>query len=160
MREYKVKSADFSECKQYRYLLTRQWDNTKPTAMCIGLNPSNAGGEKDDPTINILVRTLENLGYGELKMCNLYAFIASKPSKLFSVPDTLGMNDVWLKTTAAGVQDVVFCWGDFKGIEYRAKKIKAMFPDAKCFSKNRTGTPLHPMAIMWQGLTIENLIKF
>lgn len=77
-----LRSAEFSECGKYRYLLRREWSITqRPSVMCIGLNPSNANAEKDDPTIRILVKTLDHLGFGELKMCNLYALISSKPSK-------------------------------------------------------------------------------
>ncbi len=156
----------FSECGKFRYILSRTWDMNLPVAMCIGLNPSIAGRigkdgkEKDDPTIGILTRTLRSLGYGGLKMCNLFALISSKPEKLFTVPDNQGSNYQWLETTAYGVQEIIFCWGNFKGIDYRAKRVMEMFPSGKCFAKNQDGSPMHPMAIMWQGLRIEKLIPF
>jgi len=153
------KSAIFSEDGKYRYLLTRDWSEGKK-AMCIGLNPSNANTTKDDPTIGILIRTLKALGYGGLRMVNLYALVSSKPEKLFEVSDAQGHNDAWLQTTAYGCQEIIFCWGQFKKISYRAKKVKDMFPDARCFGKNKDGSPLHPMAIMWQGLTIDKLIPY
>lgn len=154
-----VKSAIFSECGKYRYLLSRDWAEGK-IAMCIGLNPSNANEVKDDPTIGILIRTLKELGFGGLRMVNLYAYISSKPSKLFEVSDPQGKNDAWLLTTAHGCQEIIFCWGGFKKIGWRAKKVAEMFPSAKCFAKNADKSPLHPMAIMWQGLTIDKLIPY
>lgn len=169
VKEAIIKSAEFSECGKYRYLLKRDWSLVQaPSVMCIGLNPSTAGQldkngeEKDDPTITMLIKTLSNLGFGDLKMCNLYALISSKPDKLFSVPDALGLNDEWLQTTSYGVQEIVFCWGSFKNIDYRAKKVINMFPDAKCFGKNSDGTPMHPMSFMWQGIKMEDrkLIKY
>lgn len=44
------RSATISDCGRYRYELTRCWDETKGKALFLGLNPSDADGEKDDPT--------------------------------------------------------------------------------------------------------------
>lgn len=162
-----IRSSEFSDCGKYRYLLSRDWSEGK-IVMCIGLNPSTAGRknkkgiEEDDPTISRLCKTLEHLGFGGLRMCNLYALISSKPEKLFQVPNALGENDAWLQTTAFGVQEIIFCWGSFKNIEHRAKKVMEMFPSAKCFGKNLNGTPIHPMAMMYAGIkpSEATLIKF
>lgn len=155
-----IKSAIFSDDKKYRYLLSRDWALERPIAMCIGLNPSNADAEEDDPTIRILVNSLNKLGFGRLRMTNLYAYISSKPKMLFEIPDPQGENDAWLQTTAHGCQEIIFCWGGFAKIEYRAKKVSEMFPDAKCFTFNKDGSPLHPMAIMWQGIKEIELKTF
>ena len=45
------KDALLSEDRKYRYLLSRAWDEAKPTVLFIGLNPSTADEETDDPTI-------------------------------------------------------------------------------------------------------------
>ena len=42
------KSAILSTDRKYRYVLTRIWDETKPTVVFIGLNPSIADEETDD----------------------------------------------------------------------------------------------------------------
>jgi len=153
-----IKSAEFSECGNYRFVLRRDWGFTeRPVAMCIGLNPSKANSEKDDATIQILVRSLNHLGFGGLRMVNLYSYISTQPKRLFEVSDSLAGNDAWLLTTAFGCQEIIFCWGDFKRIEHRAKKVVGMFPNGKCFGKNASGSPLHPMAIMWQGIKKEEL---
>lgn len=147
-----IKDAEFSDCGKYRYLLTRIWDDKKPYAMCIGLNPSNADSEKDDPTIRNLCAHLNKLGFGGLKMCNLYALISPKPDILFSVPDPLKNNDLWIESTAHTVQEIIFCWGSFKNIEYRAKQMINLFPSAKCFGRNKNGAPWHPLAMMYLGI--------
>ena len=43
--------AKFSACRKYRYALWRNWDESKPSAMIIGLNPSTADENENDPTI-------------------------------------------------------------------------------------------------------------
>lgn len=153
-----IRTSEFSECGKYRYLLNRIWDEEKPVAMCIGLNPSVAGQkkkdgtEKDDPTITRLIATLTALGYGGLRMTNLYAYISSKPDKLFEVPDNLGNNDYWLTHAALASQQIIFCWGNFKRTEHRVKRVREMFPSGKCFGKNKNGSPWHPLAMMYEGL--------
>ena len=64
------KGAEFSKCGKYRYVLWRIWDESKPIAMCIGLNPSTANHETNDPTIRQLIDRLEYLGYGGFKIKN------------------------------------------------------------------------------------------
>lgn len=145
-------AAEFSSCRKYRYRLTRIWDDSKPLALCIGLNPSTADHENNDPTIGILIRCLKEIGYGGFQMMNLYGIIEPKSGNLNNYPDKLGDNDKWLIETAKEVKDIIFCWGAFRGLEYRVKQVRAMFPEGQCFGKNLDGSPLHPMAIMWQGM--------
>ena len=45
------KNAILSDDRKYRYVLSRNWDETKPTVLFIGLNPSIADESEDDPTI-------------------------------------------------------------------------------------------------------------
>ena len=149
------RTATFSECRKYRFVLTRHWEELKPTAMCIGLNPSNANAEKDDPTIRILCKALKNLGYGTLHMLNLYSLVSSNPRKLLECADPQNNNDEWLKEYGEIADEVIFCWGSFKNISWRAKQIIKLFPDAKCFGRNKDGSPIHPMALMYSGKTWE-----
>ena len=53
--KYIAKEAHFSDCGKYRYYLMRQWSDL-PMAMVVGLNPSTADAEDDDPTISALKR--------------------------------------------------------------------------------------------------------
>lgn len=157
-----IKSAIFSPCGQYRYQLTRIWDDSLPKAMCIGLNPSTANHEKDDPTINNLTAILRNNGYGGFYMMNLFALISSQPEDLRTTADPVGDNDLHLIQTSLLVSDIIFCYGSFPMAEYRVRKIRQMFTDVKCFGKAKCGNPLHPMALWRRG--IKNLdvkiIKF
>lgn len=150
-----TKEAIFSDCKKYRYLLTRVWDESKPKAMCIGLNPSTANADKDDPTIGNLIKILTHLGYGGLYMTNLFALVSSEPEKLRECPDPVLGNDQVLTHTYIHSHVVIFCWGSFPMAAYRARKVAPMFPDAMCFGKNKNGTPMHPLALMYNG-TVNN----
>ena len=56
------KDAVLSEDRKYRYLLSRNWDDTKPTVLFIGLNPSTADEKEDDPTINKCISYAKSWG--------------------------------------------------------------------------------------------------
>lgn len=71
-------SARFSDCRRYRYTLTRRFADG-PTVAFIGLNPSTADEHADDPTIRRCLGFAKRWGYGELVMLNLYALRSTDP---------------------------------------------------------------------------------
>lgn len=147
-----IKNAEFSNDGTPRFVLTRIWDDTKKVAMCIGLNPSTANGEKDDATIQRLTASLKALGYGGLKMVNLYTVISSKPSVLKTQDHSSESDLRWLFTTAFSCQEIIFCWGNFKEAASRALAVQYVFPNALCFGRNKNGSPWHPLAMMYAGI--------
>lgn len=58
------KDAILSADRKYRYVLTRIWDEAKPTVLFIGLNPSTADEETDDQTIRKCIGYAKRWGYG------------------------------------------------------------------------------------------------
>jgi hypothetical protein len=153
--------AEFSQCGTYRYKLWRIWDDSKPKAMCIGLNPSTANYKKNDNTINILIRVLTKLGYGGFYMMNLFAIVSSKPEVLLTCSDPLGDNDSKLDEVAAHCDDVIVCWGAFKQAQERIREVLPRFPNALCFGINANGTPWHPRFISYAGqLSNPSLKKY
>lgn len=154
------KSAQFSPCRKYRYSLGRIWQPSDDIAMCIGLNPSTANAEKDDPTITTLIRVLRGLGYGGFIMVNLYGLISSKPETLLTAPDPLGENEIIVSENSILCDTVIFCWGNFKQAQTRALKMIGDYPNAKCFGINSNGSPMHPLALMYQGVKAPILWDF
>lgn len=145
------KGAEFSKCGKYRYKLWRVWNKELPLVMCIGLNPSNANADQDDPTINNLRSMLTTLGYGGFYMMNLFAWISSKPKDLLTCENPLGENDNKLKEVEVLCGEVIVCWGAFKEAKDRIAQVLPKYPNAKCFGKNKNGTPMHPLALMYNG---------
>lgn len=143
--------SEFSKDGRYRYKLWRVWDDTLLKAMCIGLNPSTANSNKNDPTINYLRMMLSKLGYGGFYMMNLFAFISSKPKDLLTCDNALGDNESKLMEVELLCDDVIICWGSFKQAEQRIKEVLPNYPMAKCFGINKNKTPYHPLAMMYNG---------
>lgn len=141
-------NAVFSEDRKYRYALWRVWDINKPKIMFIGLNPSTASENMDDPTIRRVKGFAKSWGYGGVYMMNLFAIVSSDPKILrTNGVDLLGDNNVWLTTIGGMCRDILFAWGNFKEAEERAKEVCKMFPEAICLGFNKGGTPKHPLYV-------------
>ena len=89
--------AIFSVCRNYRYVLWRIWDNSKPKVMFIGLNPSTANEEIDDPTIRRVKSLAKNWGYGGVYMLNLFTYVTAYPEQLKKCENPLKLADLYLK---------------------------------------------------------------
>ncbi len=108
-----VSDAVISDCKQYRYVLSRIWDETKPLIMFIMLNPSTADADKDDPTIRRCIRFAKSWGYGGLYVCNLFAYRASKPAELLKAHNPWGDQNIWhTRQLSDKVSAIVCAWGN------------------------------------------------
>ncbi len=91
-------TAMFSACGRYRWWLERRWDSAGPTLLFIGLNPSRADAERDDPTLRRLQAFARAWGYGGLEVINLFARISASPAVLRRSADPVGTeNDRWLE---------------------------------------------------------------
>lgn len=138
--------AILSEDREYRYVLWRIWDTSKPSVMFIGLNPSTADESIDDPTIRRCINYARSWGYGAIYMTNLFALRSSKPSELYNSKNPIGdENDKFLLNFQNKCDLVVACWGNHGSFMNRSSDIKELFNQIKCFGTNQTGQPKHPL---------------
>jgi hypothetical protein len=82
--------ATLSPCKLYRFALWRQWDETLPTVVFCGLNPSTADETKDDPTIRRELGYARDWGFGRLVKVNAYGWRSTDPKKMLEQSDPRG----------------------------------------------------------------------
>ncbi|KAA2218276.1 DUF1643 domain-containing protein [Maribacter flavus] len=139
--------ALFSRDKKYRYALWRVWDTEAPSVMFIGLNPSTANENENDPTIRKVIKYAKDWGFGGVIMCNLFTYVSAYPEDLIHCKDSLEENIKVLNSAEWYCSHVVFAWGNFKIAEERAKKMKELFPHAMCLVKNKNGSPRHPLYV-------------
>ena len=59
----------------------------------LGLNPSRADGDRDDPTLRRLIGFAKGWGYRELLVLNLFARISPSPAALRRVQDPVGASN-------------------------------------------------------------------
>ena len=140
------KRANLSADRKYRYVLTRIWDETKPTVVFIGLNPSTADEEVDDKTIRKCIGYAKRWGYGKLIMVNLFAFRSTDPYMLKKVEDPVGPdNDSYIQKCVSESNLVIACWGNDGKLLNRDKVLMDSLPNLVCLKRNKNGTPHHPL---------------
>ena len=140
------KNATFSDCRKYRYALSRTWNGKKKTILFIGLNPSTANEKIDDPTIRRCINYAQNWGYGSLLMVNLFAYRATLPSELKNVKNPIGNdNDIQIIELSKKADIAVAAWGNEGTLLNRDKEVKKILPNLMCLKINKSGQPSHPL---------------
>ena len=143
-------TALFSEDRIYRYVLMREWDAGQPYVLFIGLNPSTADEQKDDPTIRRCIKFAINWGFGGLRMMNLFAYRSTDPKVLLKVENPVGWdNDVFLKEYAHSAGRISAAWGTQGKLLNRDKEVMGMLGNRKiyCLGKTKHGYPRHPLYV-------------
>ncbi len=146
----------FSEDRRYRYVLWREWEpllSEQPSyVMFIGLNPSTADEESDDPTIRKCIGFTKRWGHDALCMTNLFAYCATNPSMMKKQPDPIGLdNNDWLLALAKDAARIIACWGLHGRFLLRdnevLRMIKATGRRVECLRVTGSGHPEHPLYV-------------
>ena len=109
--------AELSRDGCYRWWLRRCFADGEGILLFIGMNPSRAGAQHDDPTLRRLIGFTRQWGYRELLVLNLFARISPSPAALLKVKDPIGVrNDSflnrWLKHWSLTPGADLWCgWG-------------------------------------------------
>lgn len=145
-------TAEFSDDMRFRYTLTRTW-STAPKLCFIGLNPSTATAETNDPTIRRCIGYAVQWGHGGLLMLNLYAFRATAPKDMFAARkrgvDIIGGERNYFEAMARDIHDhnvslTIGAWGNHGGSR-GINAIHAIVRDLHYLAKNADGSPKHPL---------------
>lgn len=146
------KTAYVSGCGRYRHTLGRHWNRPLGYVLFIGLNPSTADAEKDDPTIRRCMRFANDWGYGGIEMCNLFDWRATDPKKLprreIAVSDK---NDPSIACRALEAAMIIAAWGAVPWAEWRIKTLfNRAFSEEKrwhALQLTKDGFPRHPLYV-------------
>lgn len=76
----------------YRWTMTRAW-GAGPVITWVLFNPSDADGQRDDPTTLRMMGFSYRWGFGSMVVANVYPFIASKPADLHAWRRTFDHED-------------------------------------------------------------------
>ena len=142
--------AVFSACRRWRYLLWRRWDEAKPLANFLMLNPSTADELKLDPTCTRARNYAERWGYGGLLVTNIFAWRATLPAELRQVKDPVGRaNDAAILRAARQAKLVVCAWGNHGLHLDRAAQVRELLGSRNIrlhvLRMNGAGEPAHPL---------------
>jgi hypothetical protein len=139
--------------KCYRYQLRRTWDETKPHAMFIMMNPSTADSKVDDPSVAKCGRFARTWGYGGIYVGNTFAYRATDKKHLRVIADPIGPeNNKYLIEMAKKAAIVVFAYGkpQHKALRARGKELARLLIEKAhvkphILSRGKDGTPKHPL---------------
>jgi hypothetical protein len=148
--------AHFSLDRAYRYTLWRRWDMFNPDYIqFIGLNPSTADEQRDDPTLRRCIAFAKREGAGALCMTNLFAFRSTDPHLMQQATDPVGPeNDWWLIQMAQEARLVIACWGHIGGYLGRDQAVRAVLPALWALGLTAAGAPRHPLYLQKNAVCI------
>lgn len=142
--------ALYSDCECYRYGLWRRWGAGREV-LYVMLNPSTATELANDPTIERCQRRAVQLGFGAMKIANLFAYRATHPKDLLRAADPVGPdNDAVLFDWAAQAGMTLAAWGVHGAHQGRGPSLARALPGAVChLGLTRDGHPRHPLYVSY-----------
>jgi hypothetical protein len=146
-----IGTAQFSRCGRYRYTLERSWTLSQAGyVLFVGLNPSTADAQTDDPTVRRMGQFARDWGFGRMTVCNLFAFRATDPRVLKRARDPVGPANIRvLRAQARRAALIVACWGNHGQWQKQAALALPLFIEGRqpllCFGVTRLGEPKHPL---------------
>lgn len=139
----------------YRYKLTRIWNQKLDKITFIMLNPSTADADLDDPTILSCRRHAENWGYGGFEVVNLFAYKSTDMSALNNINECIigKENDKYIKLSIERANKVILAWGNALSEKKvtahpeRVNKVVKILGDIPlyCITLTQKGCPKHPL---------------
>lgn len=142
--------AFYSTCGGYRYGLRRVWREGADEVLFVMLNPSTADETRNDPTIERCQRRAEAMGFGGLRIANLFAYRATHPRDLKAAPAPVGPgNDALLRDWARGAALTVAGWGVHGGLLNRGPEVAGWLGPASHLGLTRDGHPRHPLYVAY-----------
>lgn len=150
MAEFVSATADIRG--EYRYSLTRVWEEALPTMTFVLLNPSTADAHQLDRTLRRCVSFAKRERYGSIIILNLYAFRTKSPKLMKAAADPVGPENDRVLAGATGT--VVAGWGNHPD-PGRVAQAVALLPPLHALGVNDGGQPTHPLYVLGDAPLIE-----
>lgn len=152
-------TAIISDCKKYRYRLSREIDFYGPVYAYFGVNPSTADARLDDQTIRKWIGFTKAFGGSEFIVGNAFAYRATNVRELATVVDPVGPgNDLYLDLIISRADILVPCWGSVEKVPLHLRQrfldVHRMLVDSgkpvKHFGLTANGSFKHPLMLSYQ----------
>jgi len=147
-------TAVYSPCEQYRYSLTRIWDDAAGRAHFIMLNPSTATEIQNDPTVERCERRARALGFGAFRVSNIFAWRDTDPRKMRAAIDPVGpANDAAILEGCAWAGCNIAAWGTHGAHLDRGAQVVDLLRTAggtvHHLGLTKDGHPRHPLYVAY-----------
>jgi hypothetical protein len=138
---------------EYRYMLTRLWNEKLKRLLILMVNPSTADGCEDDPTLQRCIHFAQSWGFGSLVVVNPFALRSSTPAVLKAHRDPVGPRaDEALLGAFDSTDAYLFAFGNPP-----AEKLKARIKHVELWALHRAETRGVPVYCL--GFTKSNYPK-
>ncbi len=128
--------------------------------LVILFNPSAANEKYDDPTTIRCIKRSMLLGFGSIRICNLFSIISGNPKIVISSSEPIGhytdsiIQDSchWLKE--CHLRPILICgWGNNGIFRHRAEKVKKILKqyvsELYCLGLTKNSQPKHPLYLKY-----------
>lgn len=153
---YLKSDARLSPCLNYRYSLTRVWDDSKDRVCWVCLNPSTADASQDDLTVTKIVGFSKLFGYAGFELVNLFSKRSTQPGELLKPGDHVGPEGDASLWAAASSLPLILAWGSW-GHKFpeRVTEVLRMLQlgtgkmPVHCLGITKDGHPKHPCRLAY-----------
>jgi hypothetical protein len=166
-----IRAATLSACGRYRYALERSFVEAPRRVLAwLMLNPSQADGSHDDPTIRRVIGFTQRAGFDAALVVNLFAWRATDPRDLRRELRAAGRSGVEGPRNRAAVvraatrsHAVVCAWGAMPWAEAQSQRALGWLetldvsPTMLCLGRTKDGSPCHPLMLAYDA---HPLIRF
>lgn len=137
----------FSDCRRYRYVLSRKLGKGSGVCLWVLANPSK-GNEFDlDPTLTRCADYTERWGFSEMRVVNVRAWVSTDPKGVPADPLGIGPeNDGHIIEQAALAGRVICGWGALGGERgRRVLQLLRPYCTPRALALTKAGEPGHPL---------------
>ena len=138
-----------SDDGNYRYTLSKIWDENRPRAVAIGINPSKATHLKGDNTATNVMNYLIDKGFGAMTILNLFPYRCTNPSELNKRDPSYDKNNTrYISDHCMQADMILIMWGyeKTKYCEQKEKVERLLLPyreKVHCFCDLKGNKPQH-----------------
>jgi hypothetical protein len=152
LKDHIKAGAIMSSCQHYRYELSREWGNADTSILWIGMNPSTADANFDDPTCGREVRFSKDWGFNRYLKVNVLDWRATFPKDIPTDPKIAASAEgrAHLLKLASESQMVMAVWGKLPPkLAHQAHIVAELLQQKNiplmCLGQNKDGSPKHPL---------------
>jgi hypothetical protein len=134
---------------EYRYWLSRIWDEKARLIFWVMLNPSTADATQDDATIRKCIGFSQRWVFGGLYVFNLFALRSTDPKALYSHADPVGPLNRKIFADALErlrPSKIVAAWGNHGTYKGRGAELMDEF-EMEHLGLTKIGQPRHPLYV-------------
>ncbi len=154
MSDYISAGAQMSPCRNYRFLLWRQWNADRPDIVWIMLNPSTADEKADDPTILRIETRSRQWGFGGIRVVNLFTLRATSPADLKRHHTPSRQTRQWLDAAIATHDWIIAAWGNHGSFLDRHRLVYEIALEhgkpLHALKVSKAGQPSHPLYLPYE----------